>query len=141
MKTKLLVCLVIAVGLAVGLGVAFALQSLTWTQNPTVTAGAVNFAVTSGGTAIAAGADQSASWTWNSASDTFTMPISIINSNNAALTPTVTAANVPSGWTFSTSTLSAIVPGGNLPVTLTLTYTGTGAPAAGQIGAFTVTVA
>jgi hypothetical protein len=138
-KKLVIAAAVLAVVLVISVvGVTLALSTLLWNQNPSVP-GTVNFAVTTGSTTITAASDQTNAWTYHSDTHSFTMPITITNNNNAAYTPTITAQNVPSGWTFTKSTLSAIAAnGGTLAVTLTITASGV--PAAGPIGAFTVTV-
>jgi uncharacterized membrane protein len=66
--------------------------------------------------------------------------MSITNTGNTAFTPIIIATNVPSGWTFHTSTLTSISPTQTFPIEMTLVWTGTGSAPVGNIGTFTVTI-
>lgn len=131
---KTLVALCLFVFLAGG-GLAYALNTLTWHQNPLVPT--QNSFTTS--PTIAAGTDQTAMWTYDATNQKFTASVTITNTGNAAWTPTITATTI-TNWAFSTSTLTAINPGASSTATLTMTYSGSGTPNAGVIGDFQVTI-
>ena len=137
-QTKTKIALVLSIFfLALAISGVLALTTLSFHQNPIVPSGQTNFSITP---SIVAGSDQTSLWTWIPASNSFIASITLTNNNNVAWTPQITDSNTPTDWTFSTSALTAVAPGGQLVVTLTLHYTGSGSPAAGAIGDSTINI-
>lgn len=114
---------------------AYALSSLNFHQNPVVPSQGTSFTTNP---TITEGSDQTALWTWNPSSNSFSAMITLTNNGNSAWLPQVTCPNAPNGWTFSTSTLTSISPQGTLQVTIAISH-GT-VPLAGPIGDFTVAI-
>jgi hypothetical protein len=105
------------VALLATIGTVYAVNYYTVNQNLTVPT-IIQLFRSDGTTPIATGADISALWTYSAG--TFSVTVDIKNPGASTVTPTVTVTPV-TGWTFTTTSISAISPSGVLPVTITAT--------------------
>lgn len=135
MKIRFRTFLLILITVCISIGIVVAQMTLSFHQNPTVPAESA-FSTTP---AITQSSDQTSLWIWDSESDSFNATITLHNDGTTAWTPTIVGSAIPSGWVFSTATLTSIPVNGQLPVTMTLHYT-LGKPVSGAIGDFTVTI-
>jgi hypothetical protein len=115
-KQKILAVIAICIAASL-IASAFALEVLTWTQTLTVPGG--SFTVQTGSGPITASEDLSSGWTWGGAS--FTMSIQVTNTGSSTFLPIVTQTGLPAGWTFATSTITAITASNDEIITLTVT--------------------
>lgn len=133
------------------IGLALAITSITWTQNPSVPSPTVtptptptpqaDYEVKAGNKIITPNADMTDYWIWDNTDKTFTMSISIKNVGDASGTPKITCQSL-TDWSFSTSptTIPSIAPDQTLAVVLQIVYDGSGVPPVGEVGQFTITV-
>jgi hypothetical protein len=131
-KTKLVILGIVA--LLATVGVAYAVNYYTVNQTLTVPT-VIQLFRSDTTTPIATGADISALWAYSAGA--FSLTFDIKNPGSSPVTPTVTVAPV-TGWTFTTTSLTSIVAGANLLVTVTATPPNTNPGTTS--GAFTINV-
>ena len=134
---KTIVALCIFAFLASG-RMVYAVDVFSFHQNPSVPS-TTSFTITP--SSITQGSDQSSTglWDYDQTTHRFSAVIPITNIGNSEYTPTIAFSSVPSGWTGSTSPITAIAKDGTETVTLYMTSTDSN-PDVGPIGDFTVTI-